>query len=118
VVGAEQHLTAADPLPAGRATVGIEFTKTGQDGSFPTGTATLHVNDQPVATRAIRIQPGFFSLSGEGINVGLDRGQPLTQDYRTPFALTGATIERVLITTGPDIYLDLEHEAEANFIRD
>jgi hypothetical protein len=40
------------------------------------------------------------------------------QDYRTPFALTGATIERVLITTGPDIYLDLEHEAEANFIRD
>jgi arylsulfatase len=114
----EQKLSSPQPLGTGHMTAGIDFTKTGHDGPFPTGTGTLHINDQPVATMNMRVQPGFFSLSGEGSNVGRDRGQPVSSDYQSPFALHGATIDHVLLKPGNDIYLDLQRETEAAFRRD
>ncbi len=114
----EQKLSSPDRLGTGHMSLGIEFTKTGHDGDFPTGTATLHINDQEVASQQIRVQPSFFSLSGEGNNVGRDRGQPVSSDYESPFTLTGATIDHVILKPGEDTYLDLERETEAAFRRD
>jgi arylsulfatase len=114
----EQKLSSPDPIGTGHMSLGVEFTKTGRDGTFPTGTATLHINDREVASLPIRVQPSFFSLSGEGSNVGRDRGQPVSSDYTSPFALTGATVDHVLLKPGDDTYLDLERETEAAFRRD
>jgi arylsulfatase len=114
----EQKISSPEPLQTGHMTLGVDFTKTGRDGPFPSGTATLHVNDEPVISQQIRVQPGFFSLCGEGSNVGRDRGQPVSSDYRSPFALRGATIDHVLLKPGDDVYLDLERETEAAFRRD
>jgi arylsulfatase len=114
----EQKMTSSTPLPAGEISVGVEFTKTGTDGTLPTGTSVLYVNDARVATMDVKVQPSFFSLSGEGNNVGRDRGQPVSSDYESPFALTGARIDRVLLRPGDDVYLDLERETAAAFNRD
>ena len=114
----EQKLTSPDPISTGHMSLGVEFTKTGHDGTFPTGTATLHINDQDVTAQQIRVQPSFFSLSGEGNNVGRDRGQPVASDYQSPFTLTGATIDHVILKPSEDTYLDLERETEAAFRRD
>ena len=45
------------------------------------GTLTLHIRDQAVGSARIKTQPGKFSLTGEGLNVGKDGGEPVTDDY-------------------------------------
>jgi hypothetical protein len=114
----EQKLTAPDPIGSGHMAVGFDFAKTAHDGPFPSGTGTLHINQQAVATMPMRVQPAYFSLAGEGSNVGRDRGQPVSAEYRSPFALTGATIDHVLMKAGDDVYIDLERHTEAAFRRD
>ena len=42
--------------------------------------------------------------------LGRDRGQPVSSDYQSPFALTGATIDHVLLKPGDDTYVDLERD--------
>ena len=42
------------------------------------GTLTLHVRDEAVGEGRIRTQPGKFSLAGEGLNVGKDGGEAVT----------------------------------------
>ena len=41
-------------------------------------------------------QPGNFSLVGEGLNVGIDLGVPVTDDYAgtSPFQFTGGKLFR------------------------
>src|SRR5262252_7907126 len=45
------------------------------------GTLTLHMGDRVVGPGRIRTQPGKFSIAGEGLNVGQDAGEPVTDDY-------------------------------------
>jgi arylsulfatase A-like enzyme len=116
----EQRLSSTAPLPTGPITVTVEFRKTGSDGPSPTGTATMRIDDAAVASSELTIQPLYFSLAGEGINVGRDRGQPVSTDYPSPFALGGATIDHVDIDvrTTDDLTLDPDHENRAAFRRD
>ncbi|MGW2660805.1 arylsulfatase [Nocardia tengchongensis] len=114
----EQKIVASRPLTAGKTVVGMDFRKEGTDGPSPTGTATLYIESDTVASEKIKVQPAYFSLSGEGSNVGRDRGQPVSSDYDSPFALTGATIGDVVITAGTDVSMDYERELKANFQRD
>lgn len=114
----EQKLTAPTRLEKGPVVLGVDFVKTGHDGPSPTGTAHLYVNGEVVATSDLTVQPLFFSLSGEGSNVGRDRGQPVSTDYQSPFTLTGATIDHVIVDTGDDLSIDLQHETTAAFRRD
>ncbi|WP_280451946.1 arylsulfatase [Nocardia cyriacigeorgica] len=114
----EQKITAPTPLPTGDIVVGVDFRKTGVDGPSPTGTVTLHINHDTAATGDIKVQPGYFSLTGEGSNIGRDRGQAVSSDYTSPFSLTGATIGSVVLTAGDDISLDYERELAAMYERD
>ena len=114
----EQKLTAPAPLPTGEVVVGVEFRKTGVDGPSPTGTATLHIDNGTVASDTIKVQPGYFSLTGEGSNIGRDRGQAVSSDYASPFPITGATIGSVVCTAGDDVSLDYERELAAMYERD
>ena len=84
------------------------------------GTLTLHISEEKVGEAKIKTQPGKFSLAGEGLNVGMDRAEPVTDDYPgdSPWAFTGGTIRKVIIDVSGDPFVDLEKEVQAAFARD
>ena len=106
-------------MPAGKAVLSAVFEKEGE--TMPTtGTLSLYVNEEKVGEGTIQTQPGKFALSGEGLNIGRDGADPVTQDYpgTRPWALTGGTINEVVIDVSGDPFIDLEKEAAGAFMRD
>ena len=84
------------------------------------GTLTLHMGDREVGRGRIRTQPGKFSIAGEGLNVGKDTGEPVTDDYpgQGPWAFTGGTIKRAAVDVSGAPFVDLAAEARMAFMRD
>jgi len=92
------------------------FEKSGT--TMPTeGMLRLYIDAEKVGEAKIKTQPGKFSLAGEGLNVGLDRAEPVTADYpgESPWAFTGGTIRKVVVDVVGDPWTDLQKEAEAAF---
>ena len=81
-----------------------------------TGTLTLYVDT--VADAEIMTQPGIFSLVGDGLCVGRDRGPAVSPDYRAPFAFVDGTIDRVVVEVSGDHFVDHEREVLAYIARD
>jgi arylsulfatase A-like enzyme len=81
-VGLENYTVAAsDPVPAGKATISVDFVYDG-GGRGKGGTATLSVNGHKVAEgRIAKTVPSIFSLD-EGADVGTDEDTPVTEAYR------------------------------------
>ena len=98
-IGLQQYTVAAtQPLPAGKATVRVDFAYDGGMGKG--GTVTLSVNGTQVATGRIdRTQCCIFSAD-EGADVGEDSGTPVSSAYTSPFAFTGK-IAGVTVTLAP-----------------
>ena len=98
-IGLQQYTVAAtQPLPAGKATVRLDFAYDG-GGMGKGGTVTLSVNGMQVATGRIdRTQCCIFS-GDEGADVGEDSGTPVSSAYASPFIFTGQ-ISKVTITLG------------------
>ncbi|HEY6397390.1 MAG TPA: arylsulfatase [Solirubrobacteraceae bacterium] len=115
----EQMIESIEPLPTGHVVLSASFEKDG-DTMPAEGTLTLHVNDKPVGEGRIKTQPGKFSLAGEGLNVGRDGGEPVTDDYpaESPWAFVGGEIKRVIIDVSGEPFVDLAKEAEALFARE
>jgi arylsulfatase len=90
------------------------------DGLPTTGTLSLFINDEKVGQGQIMTQPGNFSLVGEGLNVGKDPAEPITDDYpgTRPYAFTGGTIRQVIVDVSGDQFVDLEKEAIAMMARE
>jgi hypothetical protein len=107
----EQTLVSGVLAP-GKYTVGMEFIKekSGEHGES-IGTAKLYVNDKEVSKIPMRVQVGKFTLSGDGLCVGFDSGDAVSELYKTPGEFKGGTIHFVTISTGKEQYLDLEREA-------
>ena len=75
------NVAAAQAVPAGRATIRIEFAYDG-GGAARGGLATIYVNDKKVAEGRIeRTQPRIFSAD-ETADVGVDDATPVTEDYK------------------------------------
>ena len=76
--------------------------------------------DREVGRGRIRTQPGKFSIAGEGLNVGKDAGEPVTDDYpgQGPWAFTGGTIKRAAVDVSGAPFVDLAAEARMAFMRD
>jgi arylsulfatase len=95
-----------------------------KDGEDPPGVATgilsLFHGETKVGEGRIRTQPGKFAIGGEGLCIGRDSGEPVTDDYPGPHphAFTGATINRVAIDVSGEPYVDLEREAVAMMSRE
>ena len=68
----------------------------------------------------IKTQPGKFSIAGEGLSIGRDSGEAVTDDYAgtAPWAFTGGTIHRVAVDVSGEPYVDLEREAQAMLMRE
>lgn len=112
----EQKFTSTSTLQAGKYVLGMEFNreKTGANGE-QIGTMKLYINDKVVAEGPMRTQPGKFTLSGDGLCVGYDSGDSVSQSYKTPGTFTGGEIIGVGITIEKAQYLDLEREARSKF---
>jgi arylsulfatase len=69
------------------------------------GTATLYVNEEVVAQGNMKTQPGKFTLSGDGLCIGRDSGDAVSEDYKTPGEFKGGTILFVAVTVEKKQYL-------------
>jgi arylsulfatase A-like enzyme len=115
----EQIVESRREIPTGKVLFGASFVREGE--SMPTtGTLSLFIDDEFVGEGRIMTQPGNFSLVGEGLNVGKDPAEPITDDYAgvSPFAFTGGTIKEAVVDVSGDRYVDLELEALAMMKRE
>jgi arylsulfatase A-like enzyme len=116
----DQILTSEIDFPLGPSVLGVEFTMESlarlRGAPMPNqciGTARLYINDRRVDEFVGMVtQIGKFSLCGEGLNVGLDRGSPVTTDYggASPWHFSGGTIKRVTADVSGEPYRDFELE--------
>ena len=109
----EQKFVSPELKP-GKYTLGMEFTResAGKYGES-LGQTKLYVNDKVVAEGPMRTQPGKFTLSGDGLCIGRDSGDAVSEDYVTPGEFEGGTIAAVGVTVEKAQYLDLEKLAAA-----
>jgi len=82
------------------------------------GTTKLYVDNKVVAQGKMRAQVGKFTLAGDGLCIGRDSGDNVSQEYKAPGTFKGGTILGVGIDVGKKVYLDLEKEAAGAFARD
>jgi arylsulfatase len=118
----EQKIDGNQDIPTGdNLILSASFDKDGEDPpGVSTGLLSLYHSDNKVGEGRIRTQPGMFSLAGEGLCVGRDSGEPVTDDYPNGPAhrFTGGTIKRVAVDVSGDPYIDLEREAQAMLSRE
>ncbi|WP_018344774.1 arylsulfatase [Cytophaga aurantiaca] len=108
----EQQFISSVPLKPGKYTVGMEFIKE-KVGPYheSIGTMKLYINDKVVAQGPMRAQVGSFSLVGDGLCVGYDSGDPVSQLYKSVNAFTGGKIRFVSISVDNSQYTDFEKAA-------
>jgi arylsulfatase len=106
----EQQLVSG-VLKPGKYTVGMEFIreKAGEHNES-VGTARLYVNEKMVAEGPMRAQVGKFTLVGDGLCIGYDSGDNVSQLYKSPGEFEGGNIQFVTVSVGKEQYLDLEKE--------
>ena len=114
----EQKLVS-NGLDPGKHVLGMEFVKESVDERHAThGTAKLYIDDRVVAEQEIRTQPSHFALCGEGLCVGRDSGDAVSEEYQAPFAFSGGQIGKVEVSVGDDAYVALEQQFAAAMARD
>ena len=118
----EQKIVADAALPVGEGLIlSAAFEKDAEDPpGVAVGTLSLFHGDVKVGEGRIKTQPGKFTLAGDGLCVGRDSSDPVTQDYPggAPWTFTGGTIKRVAIDVSGEPYVDLEREAVAMMARE
>jgi arylsulfatase len=107
------------PLAPGKHSLGTEFKreKAGEHGES-IGTTTLYVDGKEVTSGPMRAQIGKFTLAGDGLCVGYDSGDNVSQQYKNPGKFTGGTIQGVAFDVSDKAYVDLNRDAEAAFATD
>jgi arylsulfatase A-like enzyme len=116
----EQKVDATEDVPTGENLIlSASFDKDGEDPPHvSTGLLSLYHGDKKVGEGRIKTQPGPFAIAGEGLCVGRDSGDAITDDYPSPSAFAGGTIDRVAVDVSGEPYLDLEREAQAMLARE
>ncbi len=76
------------------------------------GTTKLYINDNLVAEGPMRIQSAKFTFSGDGLCVGYDRGDAVSELYPSPSKFNNGTLDFVRVTVECTPYIDLEAEAK------
>jgi arylsulfatase A-like enzyme len=114
----EQQFVSPELKP-GKYTLGMEFVreKTGKYHES-IGKTTLYVNDKAVTSGPMKTQPGKFTLSGDGLCIGRDSGDAVSQEYKAPGTFKGGTILGVGVSVEKAQYLDLETLAAAVLARE
>jgi arylsulfatase len=118
----EQKIDATEDIPTGENVIlSASFEKEREDPpGVANGILPLYHGDRKVGEGRIKTQPGKFSIGGEGLCVGRDSGEAVTDDYpgAAPWRFTGGTIRSVQVNVSGKPYVDLEHEAVAMMSRE
>jgi Sulfatase len=93
-------VAAAEALPAGTATLRLEFAYDGP-GLGKGGTGTLLVNGKKVAEGKIERTQGTMFSADEGADVGQDGETPVTADYKEGDNKFTGKIHKVVVEVGP-----------------
>ncbi|HWI66941.1 MAG TPA: arylsulfatase [Nitrospiraceae bacterium] len=111
----EQKFVSGELKP-GKYTLGMEFVRESA-GKFheSVGKTKLYINDKAVAEGPMRAQVGNFTLCGDGLCVGYDSADAVSQEYKAPATFAGGKILFVEVSIDKDQYLDLEKLAAAAF---
>jgi arylsulfatase A-like enzyme len=114
----EQKFVSGEIKP-GKYTLGMEFNRESA-GKFheSVGKARLYVNEKVVAEGPMRAQVGKFTLCGDGLCVGYDSADAVSEEYKGSSPFKGGTILGVGVTVEKAQYLDLERLAAAAFAVD
>jgi arylsulfatase len=109
----EQKFVSGE-LAQGKHTLGVEFIRerAGEHGESH-GKTTLYVDQEVVAQGDMKTQFGKFTLSGDGLCIGRDSGDAVSEEYTTPGAFKNGQIFGVAVTVEKTQYLDLEKLAAA-----
>ncbi len=114
----EQKFISPELAP-GKYVLGMEFTRESMGQYHESiGTTKLYVNEDVVAQGPMRTQTGKFTLCGDGLCVGRDSGDAVSEDYKSPGTFNGGTILAVGVTVEQAQYIDLEKFAAAAFAVD
>jgi arylsulfatase A-like enzyme len=115
----EQKFVSPEPLSPGKHTLGMAFVreKSGKYGES-IGKTQLYVDDKVVAEGPMKTQPGHFTLGGDGLCVGYDSEDKVSEEYEAPNRFTDGKLLGVGIDVSEDVYLDLEREAAGALARD
>jgi hypothetical protein len=78
------------------------------------GSSAMSCCAEPVAT------PNFDTIGGEGLAMGRDVGDPVTEAYpgERPHRFTGGTIKRVAIDVSGEPFMDLDRDVQTMLIRE
>ncbi len=111
----EQKFVSSELKP-GKYTLGMEFTREGAGQYHESlGQTKLYVNEKVVAEGPMRAQVGKFTLSGDGLCIGRDSGDNVSEDYKSPGEFKGGRILGVGVDVGKEEYFNLEQKAAAAF---
>ncbi len=114
----EQKFISGELKP-GKYVLGMEFNRSGAGKHGESlGETKLYVNDKIVAQGAMRTQIGKFTLSGDGLCIGRDSGDAVSEEYKSGFKFKGGAILGVAVTVEKTSYRDLELEARTALARD
>ena len=109
-----EQLFVSDVLAPGKYTLGMEFNrKKGGKYGESIGTTKLWVNDKAVADGPMKTQAGKFTLSGDGLCIGMDSGDAVSQEYQSPGTFVNGTIQAVGVSVEKAQYVALEKLAAA-----
>ncbi|MGR8953506.1 MAG: arylsulfatase, partial [Gammaproteobacteria bacterium] len=102
LVGTERTTAAGtQPLPAGKATITLDFAYKG-GGLGKGGLATLSVNGQKMAEATVPRTTPFIFSADEGADVGMDEDTPVTEDYKQgDNRFTGRIVKVTVATKAP-----------------
>jgi len=118
----EQRIVGTEDVPTGTDLIlSASFEKDGEDPPrVATGILSLYHGATKVGEARIKTQPGGYMIAGEGLAVGRDVGDPVTQHYpgERPYRFTGGTINRVVVDVSGEPFFDLEREAQAMLMRE
>jgi arylsulfatase len=93
-------VAATEALPAGKATIRVQFDYDGP-GLGKGGTVTLLVNGKKVGEGKVdRTQGNIFSAD-EGADVGVDGETPVSDDYKEGDNKFRGTLHKVVVEVGP-----------------
>ena len=109
----EQTFISNKSLTPGKHTVGMEFIResAGKYGES-IGKLKLYIDDELVAEGPMKTQPAKFTLSGDGLCIGFDSGDAVSELYDSNFEFKGGKIQFVGVTVEGTPYKDLELEAK------
>ncbi|MBY0545525.1 MAG: arylsulfatase [Gammaproteobacteria bacterium] len=107
----EQIFESSIPLPEGNVKIELLFAKKSMDERYVTyGDLKLSINGQIVNQAALRMQPGKYSLTGEGLCIGRDSADPVSVRYNPPFAFKGGVIKSVIFDVSGKPISDLQKD--------